>query len=40
MSLDLWEGDKYFLEKLINNEEYFKMKLIYENDVLLKKEDI
>ena len=40
MSLNLWEGDKYFLEKLINNKEYFKMKLIYENDVLLKKEDI
>lgn len=40
MSLNLWEGDKYFLEKLINNEECFKMKLIYENDVLLKKEDI
>ena len=38
--LNLWEGDIYFLNKILNNEGYFKMRLIYENDVLIRKEDV
>ena len=34
----MWEGDKVFLPLLINHESYFKIRLIYENDVLLKSE--
>ena len=34
MDLNLWEGDKAFLPLLINTNEFIKMKLIYENDVL------
>ena len=34
MDLNLWEGDKTFLPLLINTNEFIKMKLIYENDVL------
>lgn len=41
LDLPLWEGDKYFLEPLLNNNEnYFIMRLIYENDVLIKVEKI
>lgn len=29
-----WEGDEYFLKKLINNEPYFEMSLIYQNNLL------
>lgn len=29
-----WEGDEHFLKKLINNEPYFEMSLIYQNDLL------
>ena len=32
----MWEGDKVFLPLLINHEPYFKMALIYQNDVLVK----
>lgn len=38
--LNLWEGDIYFLDKILKDEDYFQMKLIYENDVLIKKEDM
>lgn len=31
-----WEGDEYFLKKLINNEPYFEMSLIYKNDILVE----
>lgn len=34
-NLSLWEGDKLFLNKLINNDEYFEMKLHYDNDIFL-----
>ena len=34
----MWEGDKVFLPLLINHESYFKIRLIYENDVLIKSE--
>ena len=34
LNLDLWEGDYLFLNKLLNNESYFELKLVYKNDVL------
>lgn len=30
--LNLWEGDKYFLEKLVNGESGFEMTLEYDHD--------
>lgn len=30
--LPMWEGDKYFLDKLLNNEDYFEMILKYKNN--------
>lgn len=37
LDLNLWEGDKHFLPKLLNNEEFFTMKLIYDhNDNLIE----
>lgn len=38
LSLPTWEGDKYFLKPLINNEPYFEITLVYKNDVLVKVE--
>ena len=35
----MWEGDKAFLPLLINHAPYFKMTLIYENDVLKEVKD-
>ncbi len=35
MSLPIWEGDKYFLKHLLEDEKYFEMRLIYENDKLI-----
>lgn len=35
LDLNLWEGDHLFLEKLINNDNYFEMKLNYENGNLI-----
>lgn len=37
MSLNLWEGDKIFLEKLLQkDEEFFELSLYYEGDKLKK----
>ena len=36
LSLPHWEGDEYFLKKLIKNDTYFEMSLIYQNDKLIK----
>ena len=30
--LPMWEGDKCFLNKILNNEEYFEMILYYKNN--------
>ena len=38
--LNLWEGDIHFLKKILNDEDYFKMKLVYRDDVLIEKIDI
>ena len=32
LDLNLWEGDKHFLPKLLNQEDFFTMKLIYDNN--------
>ena len=34
-SLDLWEGDKIFLKKLLNNDPYFELELNYLKDKLI-----
>ena len=36
----LWEGDRYFIDLLLKESPYFKMRLIYKDDVLIKKEDV
>ena len=33
--LPMWEGDKIFLEYLLNNEPYFELRLDYKNDHLI-----
>ena len=41
MNLNMWEGDRYFLPKLMNEDSFIKMTLEYENDVLINvKENI
>ena len=40
MDLNLGEGDRAFLSLLINSDKFIKMKLIYENDVLKKVEEL
>ena len=35
-SLPLWEGDKYFLKPLLNNEEDFEISLTYHHGKLIK----
>lgn len=32
LNLNIWEGDKIFLEKINNNDNFFTVKFIYEND--------
>jgi 8-oxo-dGTP diphosphatase len=36
LSLELWEGDKYFLNKILNKESGYVISLYYEDDKLLK----
>ena len=36
LNLNLWEGDYLFMNKLLNNEPYFEMILVYKNDKLIK----
>lgn len=38
LHLNLWEGDRYFLEPLLAGETDLKMRLIYEGDQLTKVE--
>ena len=35
LSLNMWEGDKYFLEPLINTDSFIKMTLTYDGDKLV-----
>ncbi len=36
LELPHWEGDQYFLEKMMKNNNYFEMTLIYQKDKLIK----
>ncbi len=36
LSLNMWEGDRVFLDLLNKGEEFFSLKLIYEGDKLIK----
>ena len=38
MSLNLWEGDRVFLELLAKDEPYFELNLTYRGDTLIKSE--
>ena len=40
LSLNIWEGDRVFLEKLSKNEPYFEIRLIYNNDRFIRSEEI
>lgn len=35
-SLPMWEGDKYFIAPILNNEPYFEMSFLYQKDKLLE----
>ena len=37
-SLELWEGDRIFLKKLREEDEFFTLKLVYEGDRLILSE--
>ena len=39
-SLQLWEGDRIFLEPVLNNNPFFKMKMYYEGDKLIKYKEV
>ena len=36
LNLPIWAGDKYFLKHLIEDDKYFTMRLIYEDDNLIE----
>jgi 8-oxo-dGTP diphosphatase len=36
MELNLWEGDKIFLELLQKEQRFFSLKLVYEGDTLVE----
>ena len=36
LSLPMWEGDKYFLQKMFSGEENFEMSLVYKGESLLE----
>ena len=36
LSLPMWEGDSIFLKKLMNNDEFFSLKLRYSGEKLLE----
>ena len=35
-SLNLWEGDKIFLKYLIENKDFFSLKLVYDSEKLIE----
>ena len=35
-NIPMWEGDKYFIEPLLNNEPYFEMSFLYKKDKLIE----
>lgn len=36
MDLNIWEGDKIFLEKLLEDSGFFTLKLVYKGDKLVE----
>lgn len=38
LSLNMWEGDKIFLELIVTSSPYFELRLTYEGDKLVKSE--
>lgn len=36
MNLNLWEGDKIFLKLLLEDSDYFDLKLVYNDETLVK----
>lgn len=40
MELNLWEGDRIFLEELLKNDNYFEMSFFYEKDKLISYERV
>ena len=36
LDLPIWAGDKYFLKHLLEDDKYFTMKLVYEDDNLVE----
>lgn len=37
-NLNIWEGDKIFLKKLIEDDKFFTLKVVYEGDKLVESE--
>ena len=35
MKLNIWEGDKIFLKKMIEEDNFFTLKVVYEGDKLV-----
>ena len=35
LSLNMWDGDKFFLDLMLKKEPYFEMELVYNNDTLI-----
>ena len=40
LNLNLWDGDRVFLNKLLNNDSYFEIRVIYENNKFIRSEDL
>lgn len=36
LTLNIWEGDKIFLQKLLEDDEFFTLKVVYEGDRLVE----
>ena len=36
LDLNIWAGDQIFLKKLIEDEEFFTLKVVYEGDTLVE----
>ena len=39
-NLNLWDGDRIFLEKLLSNDDYFEIRLIYQNNSFIRSENL
>lgn len=40
MPLNMWEGDRIFLKKLIDGDEYFELELHYDGDRLVSQKEV